>query len=83
MNDFNDPIPKILSLNPFVQGDRGGLTLWASGQCPGAHHQRGPTLLAKAMPINRNLQQKLLNFYQNNTRNISVNLHSNIKKVFL
>ena len=23
---------------------RGGLTLWALGQCPGAHHFRGPTL---------------------------------------
>ena len=26
---------------------RGGLTIWALGQCPGAHHQREPTKLPK------------------------------------
>ena len=28
---------------------RGGLTLWALGQCPGAHHFRGPTPAIEAI----------------------------------
>ena len=35
-----------------------GLTLRALGQCPGAHHQRGPTKLPKTMLINKNLNKK-------------------------
>ena len=34
---------------------RGGLTLWALGQCPGAHHQRGPTKLSKTTLISKDL----------------------------